>query len=128
MARNAEKRRCRRFEIPGGEVRYKKIGLFSFQKDFSEAYPVLNVSKGELAFVCEKKLRRGTKLTVQLLTPNEIPLNLRSRVRWQGQWAGKSAFRATDVEFMPFGTRRGWNPLEALNVLRRLNAHYDKEG
>ena len=88
MAQNAEKRRCRRFEIPGGEVKYKKIGLLILMKGFSKAYPVLSVSKGGLAFLCEEKLRRDEKLAVQLLAPNEIPLNLRSRVRWQGQWAG----------------------------------------
>lgn len=123
-----EKRRSRRFQIPGGEVRYKKIGLLTLMKDFSKAYPVLNVSKGGLAFACEEKLRRGKKFMVQLLAPNEIPLNLRSRVRWQGQWAGSSAFRVTGVEFMPFGTCRGWNSLEALDVLRRLDTHYGKEG
>jgi hypothetical protein len=128
MAQYVEKRRCRRFEIPGGEVKYKKIGLLILTKGFSKAYPVLNVSKGGLAFVCEEKLRRDTKLMVQLLAPKEIPLNLRSRVRWQGQWAGSSAFRVTGVEFMPFGTRRGWNALEALDVLGRLDAHYGKEG
>jgi len=74
-----------------------------------------------------EKLRRGKKFMVQLLAPNEIPLNLRSRVRRQGQWAGSSAFRVTGVEFMPFGTRRGWNSLEALDVLRRLDEKYGKD-
>ena len=128
MAQHVEKRRCRRFEIPGGEAKYKKIGLLILTKGFSKVYPVLNVSKGGLAFVCEGKLRRDTKLMVQLLAPKEIPLNLRSRVRWQGQWAGSSAFRVTGAEFMPFGTRRGWNSLEAHDVLGRLDAHYGKEG
>jgi len=123
-----ERRKCRRFEIPGGEVKYKKIGLFSFQKDFSEACPVVNVSMGGLSFVCDGRFGRGKKVVVQLLVPKEKPLHLYGRVRWQGQWAGNSTFRVTDVEFMPFGTRRGCNPLEALNVLRRLDAHYDKEG
>jgi hypothetical protein len=127
MAQYVEKRRCRRFEIPGGEVKYKKIGLLILNKDFSKAYSLLNVSKGGLAFVCEKKFRRGKKLMLQLLAPNEIPLNLRSRVRWQGQWAG-STFRVTGAEFMPFGTRRSWNSLEALDVLGRLDAQYGKEG
>jgi len=125
MAKYVEKRKCRRFEIPGAEVKYKKIGLLSLNKNFSEACPVLNVSKGGLAFMCEKKFRSGTKLMVQLLAPNEIPLNLRAKVQWQGESAG-TVFRTLGIQFMPFGPRRGWNPVEALDVLGKLDEQYGK--
>ncbi len=126
MAKYVEKRKCRRFEIPGAEVKYKKIGLLILIKDFSKSCPVLNVSKGGLAFMCEKKLRRGMKLMVQLLVPDEIPLNLRSKVQWQGESAG-TVFRTLGVQFMPFGPRRNWNPVDALDVLGRLDEQYGKE-
>ncbi len=126
MAKYVEKRKCRRFEIPGAEVKYKKLGLLILIKGFSKPCPVLNVSKGGLAFMCEKKLRRGMKLMVQLLVPNEIPLNLRAKVQWQGESAG-TVFRTLGVQFMPFGPRRNWNPVDALDVLGRLDEQYGKE-
>lgn len=123
MTNFVEKRMCRRFVIPGAEARYKKTSLFIFPKGFSESYPVLDVSKGGLAFVGEEKFRRGKKLIVQLLVPTETSLALHATVRWQGRWAG-SELRVTGVEFMPFGNRKGWNSPETLDILRRLDAKF----
>ncbi|MDO9530196.1 MAG: PilZ domain-containing protein [Syntrophales bacterium] len=125
MVQDVEKRRARRFEIPGGKVRYKKTGLLILVKGFSKTYHVVNVSKGGLALVCDEGLDRGEKVMVQLLAPNEKPLNLHARVRWRG--STDSGDMLLGVEFMPFTGRRGHNSLEALDVLRRLDAQYGKE-
>ena len=127
MVQGVDRRECRRFEIPGGKGRYRKTGLFVLFKGFSKAYPVVNVSKGGLAFMCEEKFGQDEKIITQLLAPNEIPLNLRARVRWQGQPAG-NADRIVGVQFMPFGSCRGQNSLKALDILRRLDAQYGKGG
>jgi len=126
MVQYVERRRCRRFEIAGAQVRYKKTGLLVFKKEFSEAYPVVNVSKGGLGFLCDEKLRRGQKVMVELLVPDESPLSLRGQVRWQGQPVPGGNIMV-GVAFLPFGTHRALNPLEALDVLRRLDARYGKE-
>ena len=123
MAHGIEKRRCRRFEIPGAEVKFKKKGLLVFVQAFSEPYPASNVSKGGVAFTCDKKLSNGTKLAVQLLIPDEVPLNFNSIVRRQEQIMG-SERKLTGVEFMPFGGRHGWNKTESLHTLRKLDKKY----
>ncbi len=123
MAHGIERRRCRRFEIPGAEVTFKKRGLLVFVQAFSEPYSVVNVSKGGIAFNCDKKLSKGRKLVVQLLIPDETPLNLNSIVRRQEQIMG-SKKKFTGVEFMPFGSRHGWNTQESLDVLRKLDEKY----
>ncbi|MBW1887138.1 MAG: PilZ domain-containing protein [Deltaproteobacteria bacterium] len=122
----AGKRRCHRFDIPGGEGRYKKNGLLGFTRGFSKPSPVCNVSKGGLSILCEETFDRGEKVMVQLLVPDENPLNLISWVRRLEQWSG-SGFNALSVEFMPFGNQRGMNPLEALDSLRRLESQYGNE-
>lgn len=86
---------------------------------------MVNVSKGGLALVCDEELDQGRKVMVQLLAPNEKPLNLHTRVRWRGRLAD-SGDMLLGVEFMPFTGRIGHNPLEALDVLRRLDAQYGK--
>lgn len=123
MAYGIEKRRCRRFEIPLAEVRFRKRGLLVFEQAFSEPCPVTNVSKGGLSFTCDRKLSNGTKLVIQLLIPNETPLNLNSITRRQEQIMG-SKKKLTGVEFMPFGSRYGWNTRESLDVLRKLDEKY----
>ena len=83
------------------------------------------MSKGGLSLACDEELNQGEKLMVQLLAPNEKPLNLRARVRWRRRT--NSGDMLLGVEFMPFTGRRGQNSLEELDVLRRLDAQYGKE-
>ena len=127
MEPGAEKRICHRFEIPGGQGKYKKTGLLVTLGGYSKAYPVVNVSKGGLAFVCEETLGQDTKVLVQLMAPQEEPLELRGKVRWQGRMRGREEV-VVGVQFEPFGGRSGWNPMEALEVLRRLDAKYGEGG
>jgi hypothetical protein len=121
-----ERRRCRRFKVPSAELKYKKLGLQVFIKGFSEPFSVVNVSKGGLAFICEDEFRPNQKLMVQLLTPDEDPLNLYSEVRWRGHVPGIKK-KVVGVQFMPFmvnGKRNGGNSLEDLEPLNRLDKQY----
>jgi hypothetical protein len=126
MAYGIEKRKCRRFKIPGAEGRYQKVGLLGAISGFSKAYSVMNVSKGGLAFLCDKRLGKKKKLIFQLLVPNRNPLNLRARVRRQNQWMGGD-LKITGIEFMPFGERKGLNPPDLLDILRELDTKYGKD-
>jgi hypothetical protein len=120
-----QKRKCRRFKVPGAQGKYKKSGPLSILDGFSNEFPVIDISKGGLSFVCDEKLRKRKKLMVKLSTPDTIDLELRSRVRRQGLWSG-SHFMITGIEFMPFGSGLGGNPLEYLDILRDLDNQYGK--
>lgn len=126
MVQGIKKRKSRRFEIPGAKTKYKKTGLTFLVKGFSIAYPVLNVSKGGLVFVCDEKFDKGDKVIMQLLVPNEKPLDMRAQVQWQGR-QGDSSDMLVGVEFMPFTGHKNQNSLEALAVLRKLDAQHGKE-
>jgi len=127
MAKGGIKRRAsRRFEIPGAKTRYKKSGLNVLAKGFSVNYPVLNVSKGGLAFVCDKRLRRGNRLMLQLLVPNERHFHLRGLVKRRDQRVNSSNFLVA-VEFRPFNGDRKQNTIESLVMLRKLDSQYGKE-
>jgi len=126
MVQGIQKRRTRRFEIPGAKVRYKKIRLLVWNSNLSDAYPVMNMSKGGLAFACEERLGTNGKLLLQLLAPNETPMDLRAQVQWQGRHP-YSADKIVGVKFMPFGSRRGWNSRKLLNMLRELDARYSNK-
>ena len=126
MGNGANMRTCRRFEIPGAEGKYKKMGLLVLRKGFSEVYPVINLSKGGLAFLCNKKLNKGDKVMVQLQAPDEPPMDLRSVVTNQRLWTDGESM-VTGVKFMLFGKRSGSNPMEALDILRRLDVQYGKD-
>ncbi|MDB9823472.1 PilZ domain-containing protein [Deltaproteobacteria bacterium] len=126
MTEFVEKRKFRRFEMPGGEVRHKRIMSPVLLQHFSKPYPVLNMGVGGLAVVCKEGFRNGEALIIQLTAPNENPLNLRSTVRWQGPIALSTDIIA-GLEFTEFGNNRDLNSPETLGVLRRLYARYIKE-
>ncbi len=115
-----ERRKCRRFEIYGAEVRYKKTGILAWCKGFSKSYPLTDISKGGLSFYCNKKLSIGKKLMVQIQTPNETPFILNAIVRRQAIVSGVKS-KLTGIQFMPFCDRHGCNTFEVLEILRALD-------
>jgi len=125
MANGAKRRRARRFQIPGGKARLKRAGLFSLSRGFSEPFPVGNVSKGGLALRTNERLSKGQKLKIQLLIPNEVPLNMKG-VAWRQEEQMEGLYASTGIRFMPFGNRAGWNSSEVLKRLRKLEARYIK--
>lgn len=126
IPKHAGRRGCKRFVVPGAKMRFKRTGLFGLFGKFSKAHPVLNMSKGGMAFRSGEKFRRKEKIVAQLLLPGESPLDLHSRVRWLGQ-EDSEGVKAIGITFVPFGSSRGWNPREALEVLRKLDAEYTKK-
>ncbi|MBL7134986.1 MAG: PilZ domain-containing protein [Candidatus Marinimicrobia bacterium] len=76
MVQNIDKRKCYRFEVSGGKVKYKKVKVFDFHKGFSIDCRLINLSKGGANFTCEEIIRKGKKLIVKLLIPDYEPLEL----------------------------------------------------
>jgi hypothetical protein len=81
---------------------------------------------GGMSFECDKKLVPGMEITVQLLIPGRLPLNLRARVGWYGHVKDEMTTVAR-INFLPFGKRQGENPHESLELLRRLEKEYGKD-
>jgi len=123
MTQGVEKRRCHRFEVPGGIGRYKKTGPLHFFRSFSKVTPVIDVSKGGLSLECEDKLRKGDKIKIELQIPTEEPIILRSLVLRHGQPRDRVNQMAC-VKFAPFGKLMGGNSSEALEVLKCLESQY----
>ncbi len=123
MQNRREKRVCYRFKIPGAEGKYKKTGFLKLFNDFVVAPSLLDVSKGGLAFVCEDEFEKGQKLIVQLVPPEEMSITLHSHVRRVSSILN-TTHNKISVQFIPFGKRSGSNPIEALDILRRLEVKY----
>lgn len=121
--KDTARRMCRRFRIPGASGRIKKAGLFDTLKGFSKEYPVLDLSKGGLAFSCTESFKKNQKITFQLLVPDESPLNLLSIIRKVGR-LDRNGNRFCGIQFFPFGDSPDKNPVELLNVLRALDEKY----
>ena len=125
MTQGSERRKYHRFQVPDGEARHRKAGLLGRLKGLSEPYPVVNMSKGGLAFLCDVPFRENTELEIQLLVPGKSPLALLGKTRWQGPAEGRQDGTViVGIHFRPFGDKRGCNPHETLDVLRKLQKEY----
>jgi hypothetical protein len=126
MAEFVEKRRFRRFEIPEGRIRHKRISVPALLQHFSKSYPILNMGVGGLALLCKDEFRSGEKLVIHITAPKEDPLILRSLVRWKDPIPLSTDIMA-GLEFSEFGDDKDMNSPDALGVLRRLYARYIAE-
>jgi hypothetical protein len=79
-----------------------------------------------MSFECDKKLVPGMEITVQLLVPGSVPLNVRAIVEWYGHVKDEMTTVAK-INFLPFGKRQGENPQESLELLRRLEQEHGKD-
>ena len=125
MARVIERRKYRRFEIPGGTVKIGKITSHLSYKPFSKSYPILNVCISGVNILCTKALNTGEDIYLELNAPGENAIRLRSKVVWTSP-VPLSKDILTGLKIYPFGEGKDFNPPEALSVLRRLYARYIK--
>jgi Tfp pilus assembly protein PilZ len=101
--REAEKRTCIRFAIPGATVSYEL-------KDFAEEFsPVIDISRGGAKFLGKYPLEINADITLKISVPGErIPLTLHGKIRWISMIEGKDQYQV-GVQFNPYGEKEGQN-------------------
>jgi hypothetical protein len=124
MTHFVERRKYRRFEIPGGTVKLGKTpGYPSLFKPPSKTYPLMNACIGGINILCSMALNTGEDFLLELQAPGEKAVKLRSRVIWTNP-VPLSKDILTGFELFTFGENRDQNPPETMGVLRRLYARY----
>ena len=123
MVKFVERRKFRRFEIPGGKVKIGKFAGHSFFKPFSTHCPLLNICIGGLNILSDGAFNTGEDLLLELHAPVEKVIRIRSKIIWTNP-VPLSNDTLIGFEFLPFGDDKHLNPHEAMHVLRRLYARY----
>ncbi len=117
-----KKRQCKRFLIPGSTLYYKnKPRLFIKRKYSMDYFPVINMSRGGLKFLCNERLRIGQSIVIKLNIPgvNHHPEVL-ADVRWVSKNLEQSYRYQTGVGFHSYGKGKNDNPLEILIFFKML--------
>ena len=107
-----ERRTCLRFEIPGATVCYKldKLLPSAGEKYDEEFCPLLDISRGGLRFLTQKSFKISTKITTKISVPGEqVPLQLKGKVRWAAANPGRSYKYQIGIQFNPYGEKKGQN-------------------
>jgi Tfp pilus assembly protein PilZ len=126
MAVQIERRRYRRFEIPGSRVKIMGGLGDSLLRPFLKQFPCLNIGMGGINFLSTKEFTRGKELAIELYISEEERMELRLRVIWTNPVAMSKELKA-GCEFIPFGEEGHLNSPDAMNTLRRLYARYIKD-
>ena len=122
MTDHADKRTYCRFSVPDGTGRYMMM-IDGQPTDYSEAYGLMNVSKGGLAIECGEPIPVGAKMKMQIMILGEEPLELYGDARWQTA-AADGAGNTVGIQFYPFDNRPGYNSYESYVALEQLEAKY----
>jgi hypothetical protein len=126
MAGQVERRKFRRFEIPGSRVKIMGCLGDSLLRPFLKQYPCLNIGMGGINFLSTKEFIKGEELNIELYASEEERIELRSRVIWTSPVAMSKDLK-TGCDFILFGNERHLNSPDAMNTLRRLYARYSKD-
>jgi Tfp pilus assembly protein PilZ len=120
------KRHCMRFNIPGTTLFYKKVPLFWGKKRYSDDYfPVLDMSRGGLKFLCNDRMGPGESVVVKLNIPGtDEQLEIKAIVRWISRNREESYRYQTGVSFNSYGTGKKDNPVDILSLLKTLESDH----
>ncbi|MCB0282284.1 MAG: PilZ domain-containing protein [Calditrichae bacterium] len=119
MKKEEERRSFERVELPGVSVRYKVSKGLSVLKNYSQAETVINLSKSGIAFYMKQPANFGTPVEMKLSFPDGNDLLLKGKIRWKKNTNG-SGNETTGVMFNPFGSKREYNSIKALEYLRAI--------
>lgn len=117
-----KKRKCKRFNVPGTTLSYRKRGNFFRSGRYTEDfYPVLNISRGGAKFVCHNRLKVGMEIAVLFDIPSlDNRLEILCTVRWVTRNPEESYSYQVGVSFWAYGRRKSENPPEILDTLKKV--------
>jgi len=101
--KEAEKRTCIRFAIPGATISYEF-------KDYTEEFsPLVDINRGGVKFLGKYPLEINADITLKIAVPGErIPLTFHGKVRWISFVEVKDQYQV-GVQFNPYGEKEGHN-------------------
>ena len=101
--KEAKKRTCKRFEIPGATISYE------VKKYTEELSPLRDISRGGVKFLSKNPLEIHADITLKISVPGErIPLTLHGKILWISSIESKDQYQVV-VQFNPYGEKEGHN-------------------
>ncbi len=115
-----DRRESPRFELEGMTLEYERPKVFTGTDPLAENdCPVLDLSRGGLRFLTNKRLSAGMQLNLRISVPDDPEVAaLRGQVLWAFLNRGPYRHRI-GVQFAPFGDEAGCNTAVTLAILER---------
>jgi len=123
-----KKRSCKRFSILGTILYYKnKPRFFGQGKYTNDYYPVINMSRGGVNFLCNQRLAPGAQLIVKINIPGtQTEPEIIANVKWISKNPEQSYRYQTGIAFNSYGDGKNKNSKEILSFIKNLEKESDK--
>ena len=123
-----KKRHCERFLIPGTTLYYRnKPGLFIGTKYSEDYFPVINLSRGGVKFLCNERLKPGQAVVIKMNIPGETQHpEIKSNIRWVSKNPEQSYRYQIGVAFNTYGNGKNENPEDTLVFFKTLERRTNK--
>lgn len=117
-----KKRQCKRFNVPGTTLSYRKRRNFFRPGRYTEDFfPVLNLSRGGAKFVCHDRLKAGSEISAIFdIPPLENRVEILCTVRWVARNPEESYPYQVGISFQAYGGGKNENPPETLDTLKKI--------
>ncbi|MCP4713515.1 MAG: PilZ domain-containing protein [Deltaproteobacteria bacterium] len=112
-------------DIENASAQIKPTGLLGILGYSKTKYRIINISKGGMAFESDHAFKQNQRLRLLLDLPGlDEPLELTGTIRWQQGLLSKYVLKTIGIQFDPFGDKGNQNPLQAYQVLEKLEKTY----
>ncbi len=118
MTKEKDRRYSDRFHFDEGKVYCQENSTFRLFKQFSEPFDLNDLTKSGISFKTNKKVSTGDRVHLKIDIPGRQKIQLTGRVVWVSDQEINQ--HAVGVQFLPFGTMKGYNTFGAREKLERL--------
>ncbi|MCK5341814.1 MAG: PilZ domain-containing protein [Candidatus Heimdallarchaeota archaeon] len=118
MTKERDRRYSDRFHFDEGKVYCQENSTFRLFKQFSEPFDLNDLTKGGISFKTNKKVSTGDRVHLKIDIPGRQKIHIKGRVVWVSDQESNNL--AVGVQFIPFGTMKGYNTFGAREKLERL--------
>jgi len=118
MTKEKDRRYSQRFHFNEGKVYCQESSTFRLFKQFSEPFDLNDLTKSGISFKTTKNISTGDRVYLKIDIPGRQKIQVIGRVVWVSEEDAND--HAVGVQFLPFGTMKGYNTFSAREKLERL--------
>ena len=118
MKEEKDRRYSQRFHFDEGKVYCQENSTFRFFRQFSEPFDLNDLTKSGISFKTSKNISSGDRIYLKIDIPGRQKIQVIGRVVWVSDQETKD--QTVGVQFLPFGTMKGYNTFSSREKLQRL--------
>ena len=118
MTKEKDRRYSQRFHFDEGKVYCQENSTFRIFKQFSEPFDLNDLTKSGISFRTRKNISSGDRIRLKIDIPGRQKIQVIGHVVWVSDHDTNN--HTVGVQFLPFGTMKGYNTFNAREKLEHL--------